>query len=150
MYIRIESGLVAPKAATYGSQTMAQPVVDPQRVAQMNENPWNTDTPYDYSTMWLGTKLCQEYITHKTSGIRGEHWLKYAIGNYVLRRPNLGKCRALVLGASEGFAERELCSHGFSGEIVATDIADRALARARKRSEELGLCNIRHVLHDLN
>src|SRR5215471_5672905 len=108
---------------------------DAEQSQSQQANPWNTGMSYDYSTMWLGAEICQAYITERTSGSAGLHWLSYAIQNYMLIRPqdDLARCRVLVLGANEGYAERELCSHGFTGEIVSTDIADKALARAKQR-----------------
>jgi 2-polyprenyl-3-methyl-5-hydroxy-6-metoxy-1,4-benzoquinol methylase len=147
-----------PKAVRRLAKTRLRKRVDgvPTPEAEQSQpqkaNPWNTEMPYDYSTMWFGAEVCQAYITERTSGSAGLHWLSYAIKNYMLVRApeDLARCRVLVLGASEGYAERELRSHGFTGEIVSTDIADQALARAKQRSEQLGYHNIRHVIHDLN
>lgn len=58
--------------------------------------------------------------------------------------------RCLILGSNEGNVERFLCQWGFTGEIVASDVADKALGRARAEAERLGYTNIRHVQADLN
>jgi hypothetical protein len=53
-----------------------------------------------------------------------------------------------MLGASEGGRARELCEAGFRGEIVATDIADKALDGARRSLA--GYDNVTYVLADLD
>lgn len=58
--------------------------------------------------------------------------------------------RCLILGSNEGKMEQFLCQWGFVGEIVASDIADRALARAAAKAKQFGYDNIRHVQADLN
>src|SRR5262249_51989228 len=45
---------------------------------------------------------------------------------------------------------RYLCEGGFVGPIVASDIADRALARAAEQARAAGYANIRHIQADLN
>lgn len=115
-------------------------------------NPWNAGTPYDYSTLWLGSKPCRDHIYRAVSGNPDLHPLNYFIEKYIVPRgpAALKSCRALLLGASEGYMERELCKAGFTGEIISTDIADVALQRARAKSQAEGFSNIRHVVQDLN
>ncbi len=45
---------------------------------------------------------------------------------------------------------RELCHKGFEGEIIASDIADKALARAKEKASVLGYTNIKYKVADLN
>jgi SAM-dependent methyltransferase len=114
-------------------------------------NPFNAAAPYDYSTLWLGAALCQQHINRTISGDAEVSPTTYFLRKYVLPRGDrLAGCRALLLGANEGHLERELRRLGFSGEIVATDIADNALERARSRSAALGDDRVRYVVHDLN
>jgi SAM-dependent methyltransferase len=115
-------------------------------------NPWDSDAPYDYSTMWLGAKLCRQYIYRTITGDPELHPVPYVIEKYVLARSTaeLRQGRALLLGSSEGYMERELCARGFTGEIIATDIAANALRRAKEQSDALGYHNIKHVVHDVN
>ena len=60
------------------------------------------------------------------------------------------ECRCLVLGSNEGWMERRLCEKGFKGNIVASDIADKAINRAKQKSDSLGFLNIDYVVADLN
>jgi len=46
--------------------------------------------------------------------------------------------------------ELKLCADGFSGQIIASDIAEKAVERARHRIQEAGYRNVRHVIADLN
>ena len=46
--------------------------------------------------------------------------------------------------------ERLLCENGFKGEIIASDIAAKALGRAEKVAREKGYQNIKYVVADLN
>ncbi|MBV9767928.1 MAG: class I SAM-dependent methyltransferase [Bryobacterales bacterium] len=109
-------------------------------------NPWNDDKPFSYDGMWLGTTSCQKNINRKISGSEDVGWLSYALERYVgVPRE---RCRCLLLGSGEGRVLEHLCRNGFTGEIVATDIADRALVRARDRLR--GYNNIRYVIADLN
>jgi SAM-dependent methyltransferase len=115
-------------------------------------NPWNTDQPYDYSVLWLGADLCRDYICRTCTGDPGLHPTPHVIQKYIMQRPEeeLRDARILLLGASEGSMEQELGKHGFPGEVVATDIADAALARAKAKSDALGYHNVRRFVHDLN
>lgn len=105
------------------------------------------------SGMWLGTQLCQGRINRRIAG-EDIHWLEYVIRKYIT--PGIqaafdpAKLRCLVLGSNEGWMELKLAASGFIGEIVASDIADKALGRARARAAEAGYGNIRHQLADLN
>jgi SAM-dependent methyltransferase len=121
-------------------------------VADSPVNPWNTNNPFDYSVLWLGAHLCREYIYRTTTGDPGLHPTPHAIQKYILQRPDeeLRNSRILLLGASDGNMERELGKHGFPGEVVATDIADAALTRAKAKSDALGYQNVRRFVHDLN
>ncbi len=110
------------------------------------QNPWNNDKPLTYDGMWVGTTTCQKSINRKISGNEGIGWLPYALDRYFpADRANV---RCLVLGCSEGWVIEHLLRTGFTGEIVATDIADKALARTRERLREFG--NVRYVPADLN
>jgi len=107
--------------------------------------------------MWIGSTECVKRIQQKISGDERVPWLQYVMNTYMA--PALGRAetrrpresyRCLLLGSNEGHMERTLAENGFRGEIVATDIAEKALARARPKSDALGLTNIRHVQMDLN
>jgi 2-polyprenyl-3-methyl-5-hydroxy-6-metoxy-1,4-benzoquinol methylase len=122
-----------------------------------SSNPWNADAPVSYTEMWLGADECIENIQQKISGDPNLHWLPYAIDKYLA--PAVGSVpsdnskkeyRCLLLGSSEGHMERMLCEKGFEGEIVASDIAEKALARAEQKTEALGYDNVTYVTADLN
>jgi SAM-dependent methyltransferase len=55
-----------------------------------------------------------------------------------------------VLGCNEGWVVERLCSTGFSGTILASDIANKALARAQARIAALGFNNVEYIVADLN
>lgn len=114
-------------------------------------NPWNADRPVSFDSIWLNAADCIRAIQRKTSHDENLHWLKYSIDQYLtpLLQSSPGR-RCLILGASEGWMERLLCERGFRGEIIASDIAEKALARAEARSRELGYNNIKYVVADLN
>ncbi|MEP7071568.1 MAG: class I SAM-dependent methyltransferase [Verrucomicrobiota bacterium] len=103
--------------------------------------------------MWLGTKLCQERINRRISG-DNIHWLEYSwrqyVGPAVARSSHPHHLRCLILGSNEGWMEMMLCEHGFTGAIVASDIADKAVSRARAKVEAAGYRNVTHVVADLN
>ncbi len=122
-----------------------------------NTNPWNNDGAFSYGEMWIATKACRQQINRKISGDENIDWFSYSVRRYMA--PALGlfnapkpreNYRCLILGATEGHMERELCRLGFKGKIVASDIADKALARAAERSRAEGFANIDYIVADLN
>lgn len=123
----------------------------------ISRNPWNSDEPADYSAMWIASTECLKRLQYKITGDESMHWLRYAMKRYMApalgwtetRRPR-DQYRCLLLGSNEGHMERTLCEQGFRGEIVATDIAEIALARAKQKCDALGLTNVTHVKKDLN
>ncbi|MGH2963015.1 MAG: class I SAM-dependent methyltransferase [Solirubrobacterales bacterium] len=71
-----------------------------------------------------------------------------AVGEGSGRKPE-GEYRCLVLGANDGHnSVRRLCEAGFAGEIVATDIAENAISRARELLA--GYPNVTFDVSDLN
>src|SRR6185295_14752082 len=132
-------------------------IADPILAPAPPRSPWNSEAPADYSAMWIGSAECVKRIQQKISGDERMPWLQYVMNRYMA--PALGRAesrrprdsyRCLLLGSNEGHMERTLAENGFRGEIVATDIADKALARAKQKSDALGLTNVRHVRMDLN
>jgi SAM-dependent methyltransferase len=87
-------------------------------------------------------------INTRTSGDPEISWMAHVI-NSLVPSPS-DHCFSLILGSNEGNVERALCEAGFKGRIIASDIADKALDRARAKARELGYSNIEHVLADLN
>lgn len=124
----------------------------------MTTNPWNSDVPFSYGEMWLAASQCNAAIRQRVSHGQDMDWLDYAISAYMpdalstssdtRRSPESYRC--LILGSNEGHIERRLCQLGFVGEIVASDIAERALARAREESQSRGFSNVKHIWADLN
>jgi 2-polyprenyl-3-methyl-5-hydroxy-6-metoxy-1,4-benzoquinol methylase len=117
-------------------------------------NPWNADQPFAH-VGWLTSAACLKHIQRKVSGHENTHWLPYSYETYM--RPALeggGKARdnfrCLILGANEGWMERYLCERGFTGPIVASDVADKALARAEQETRQRGYRNVEYLLADLN
>jgi ubiquinone/menaquinone biosynthesis C-methylase UbiE len=112
-------------------------------------NPWNNDKPYNYGTSWIVSKPYLSQINLRMTGDPDKHWLTFALENYI----NIGNTKnksILLLGSNEGWMEIHIRNLGFKGRIVATDIADKALARARKKVLDLGLKDIDHIVADLN
>ena len=128
-----------------------------KELATVATNPWNSDIPFNYASMWIGAKECLKSIQQRTSNDNSLHWLPYSVKKYMgpamdplkAAKP-LDQYRCLILGSNEGWMERMLCESGFKGEIIASDIADKALHRAADAAKERGFTNIRHVLADLN
>src|ERR1700683_534200 len=116
-------------------------------------NPWNADVPKHFESIWLNSTDVVEWIQRKTSKDPQLHWLNYSINKYfgpaIQRSGGLKQrsdYRCLILGASEGWMERLLRERGFEGEIVATDIADKALKRAEEKSREKVYTNIKYMV----
>jgi len=121
------------------------------------DNPWNSAAPVSYADMWLGARTCQRAINARISGDESRGWLEHAMMRYLA--PALGNApsarppedyRCLLLGANEGHMERALCAAGFRGPITSSDIADKALSRARAATLASGYGNVEHVVADLN
>jgi len=110
------------------------------------KNPWNEDVPFSIEGMWIATGTCQRRINRRISGREEVEWLPYVLDRYFVSRRSERRC--LVLGCSEGWVVERLCRAGFTGEIVASDIAEKALGRARERLHEFR--NIVYVSADLN
>jgi SAM-dependent methyltransferase len=111
-------------------------------------NPWNADEPYRYLGNWLSAPPVCRMINERISGDAALSWHPYAVKTYI--RPPYDQKSCLILGSNEGNGEEALRHAGFTGRIVATDIADKALARAQARAERRGDTNVEHVLADLN
>ena len=136
------------------------------------QNPWNADQPFNYSSAWVSSRPIIRSMCRKVSGIETKGWHQYIMEKYLhpalpkwreytdetvraakhvygtTKRPEQYRC--LILGSNEGTVERMLCSWGYCGEIIASDIADKALDRSREQAAALGYGNIRHVNADLN
>lgn len=135
-------------------------------------NPWDADKPFDYGNIWVSSGPIIRSMCRKVTGNEKMGWQQYVMEKYLhpaLTRwteyvsdaardgayPYLNtkppeEYRCLILGSNEGAVERQLCEWGFVGEIVASDIAENALARARDQAQALGYHNIRHLKADLN
>jgi len=117
-------------------------------------SPWNADESFDYGGLWLGCRSVRRHVNRKTTGDPELDWFAHALRRHFgaalagSGRKAAQEYRCLMLGASEGARVRELCEAGFLGEIVATDIADKALGRAERALT--GRRNVRFVLADLN
>jgi SAM-dependent methyltransferase len=135
-------------------------------------NPWNADKPFSTAALWPACDPITGSMWRKISGLESVDWLRYVAECYMgpaltnwerftpeerrkravadVKLKNPADYRCLILGSNEGVVERFLCEWGFVGEIVATDIAEHALARAKAEACRLGYANIRHVQADLN
>ncbi len=122
----------------------------PNTRSASGRNPWDSETPYDYSSSWLSAP---QYVAHwnaKITGNPAQHWLDYVFHNYIAAGGPTASKSALLLGSNEGHMELRLCELGFIGQIVATDIAAKALARAATRVRERGFKNVTYKVADLN
>ena len=123
----------------------------------MSKNPWNVDHPVSYAEMWLGAYDCVRYINQRISGDENIGWLPYILKEYIspalgcepTSKPLKDYC-CLILGSSEGHIERTLCENGFIGQIVASDIADKAFSRVKNKIDQLGYKNVTYIRADLN
>ena len=112
-------------------------------------NPWNKDKPYDYGASWFVSKPYLGIVNERLTGKADLHWLQWTIDEYLTGQDTEGK-RCLILGSNEGWMEIAIRRGGFRGEIVASDIADKALARAGAIVRDMGLDGITHQRADLN
>lgn len=121
-------------------------------VAEDISNPWNQDKPMDYSASWLGARQYVDHVNKSITQETGKHWIDYIIENYIIpaskTRKNQVSC--LIVGSNEGHIEIKLRESGFTGKIVASDIAEKALLRAAEKAKALGFVGIEHVVCDLN
>lgn len=115
---------------------------------ERNWNPWNDDAPKSYSGMWFGCQATEKHINRKISGDSSIGWVEHFLRTYRVAESRGSRC--LLLGANEGSMERQLRHFGYQGEILSTDIADRALARAAERANAEGLKGIEYRVADLN
>jgi SAM-dependent methyltransferase len=86
-------------------------------------------------------------LNKRISGDEHTGWLQHCWNKHISKNPN---ARVLILGSSEGRIETFLCQAGHKGSIVASDIAEKAVARAEKEVRRLGYGNVEYVLADLN
>lgn len=121
------------------------------RNASTGSNPWNADQPMDYTDSWLGANAYTRHLNYQITGSHDIHWVEYAVQKYI--NPEIIDTTSkscLILGSNEGSVAVTLRNSGFLGPIVASDVADRALARARVHFDQLGLKGIDTLLADLN
>src|SRR5690242_13224926 len=117
-----------------------------------NPNPWNSDTPWAVDNIWTVSSPIIEARAKKISGDPSKDWLQYACEAHLAQtfgRTASGH-RCLVMGSTELRVEKTLWQYGYDGEIVSTDIADKAMARSRVEAERMGKRNATFVVADLN
>lgn len=119
-------------------------------MTSVSENPWNRERPATYTGTWLSTAIVQRHIRRKITGSPTVAWLDYCLEKYLGPLLRDASSRCLILGANEGWLERYLRASGYNCRILATDIADKALARAREASTALGYRDIEYRVADLN
>lgn len=112
-------------------------------------NPWNNRQSYDYSASWIAAESYCRRINERFTGDPDTHWLEYSIKKFLLCGDTESKS-VLILGANEGWMEAAISKAGFKGKIIASDIADKALARAKAKTESLSIQNVEYVHADLN
>lgn len=145
---------------------------EPNPISRDVSNPWNTENPFNYGGMWLSSQPIIRSMSEKVTGEPQKGWEQFVLERYLwpalenwdsYAAPETkchryrhriikarGDYRCLILGSNEGNMERMVRSWGFTGEIIASDIADKALQRASSEAARLGYRNIRHVQADLN
>ena len=139
--------------------------------AKMN-NPWNSERPWDVENIWVKSEPIMNSMTEKRTGDPGEPWRDYicrkfmwpALSNWTARvKPEqkahahrfvtskpTDRYRCLVLGSTEAAVEKALWDWGFTGEIIVSEVADKALSRTKALAESTGHDNTRFLLADLN
>ena len=128
--------------------TSAPALAGPASSGGAGPNPWDRDQPMSYGGTWLSAQAYLRHLYGQITGNPHTHWLDYVLNRYIDSSAFNKTC--LLLGATEGHMEIKLCDHGFRGRIVASDIAEKALARAHRRTLERGFTNVEHVCADLN
>jgi SAM-dependent methyltransferase len=122
-------------------------------------NPWNTETPWSVDNIWTVSKPVTQSMAFKVTGHPDKGWQQYicethlapALVGYagkVSKRPEDYRC--LILGSTELEVEKSLWAFGFVGEILSSDIAEKAMARCRDQAKALGKLNASFVVADLN
>ena len=112
-----------------------------------NNNPWNTDQPFNIAGMWFSAQSCNETINLAISGDEKIGAAQYLVEKYLKDFPDT---HTLVVGSNEGNITLSLRQFGYRGAITETDVADKAMERAAARYKELGLEGITQNLADLN
>lgn len=114
------------------------------------QSPYNSDTPYSVEGSWLGANACGKHISRCVSGSENVNTSQYIV-NILKNKGKFRKnSRILIVGSNEGNLTCYLKEQGFKGEIVETDIAEKAMARAAQRYIDCGYRNIAQVRADLN
>ncbi|XHX76164.1 MAG: class I SAM-dependent methyltransferase [Stenomitos frigidus ULC029] len=111
----------------------------------METNPYNADAPVSYAEMWFGASECIKWMQMKIAGELID-WLPYVCKKYLHRKDG----SFLVLGAGDSSIVRSLREAGYTGYIVATDIAEKGLKRLKADVCAAGFDNIDYVVADLN
>jgi len=119
------------------------------RMPEPRTNPWDSEKPYDYSSSWICVPRYTKVLNQRLTGDPEVGWIEYGVKKYLDVANSAGKS-CLVLGSNEGDAVVALRSFGFQGRIVASDIAEKALARSAQKMDRLGLTDIHHMPADLN
>jgi SAM-dependent methyltransferase len=112
-------------------------------------NPWDVDTPFDTSGMWISAPTCVANINNKISGNPHMGATEYIASKY-LTQSESSATNTLILGSNEGNMTAGIRSFGYDGNIVESDIAEKAMARAKSRYQNLGLSGIKQIPADLN
>jgi SAM-dependent methyltransferase len=139
---------VEPSTVHRQVRTLGRPMAHLPEPA-LGENPWNREEPYDYSSSWVRVSRYIKVINQRITGDPDVGWIEYSARKY-LNVANSTDKSCLVLGSNEGDAVVMLRTFGFQGRIVASDIAEKALARSAEKMARLGLTDIHHILADLN
>lgn len=112
-------------------------------------NPWDNEEPYDYASSWVSVPQYTSNINQRITGDPNVGWLQYAVEIF-MDPVNSASKSCLVLGSNEGRAVMALRASGFQGKIVASDIAEKALARSLEKFQAQGLTDIEIMPADLN
>ena len=102
------------------------------------------------STYWMRSATVREHLCTLATGHPGTDWLTW-VKHELLPEDAAppGGYRCLVLGCGEGWLERSLTEWPSVGDIDAEDIAEDAVAKARRIAEQAGL-RISYRTSDLN
>jgi O-antigen biosynthesis protein len=123
--------------------TLSSDIAKVKELWGSSQNTWRTSN----IVHWTQLNSVQERMNLLTSGTVKKDRFQYFIDTYLRRLPVK---RALTLGCGHGDLERGLTKYNFAVQHDGIDIAEGAIAEAKRLASEAGLKNLRYTVADLN
>src|SRR5215831_3417004 len=124
-------------------ETLSSDIAKVKELWGSSQNTWRSSN----LVHWTQLRRVQERLNLLTSGTARKDRFQYFIDTYL---PRLPVKRALTLGCGHGDLERGLCQYNFAVQHDGIDIAEGAIAEARRLASEVGLKNLSYTVADLN